>query len=183
LEPIFRELRFGVALKDLRNLLNDGSIIFDYGCGPEAKFYLYLLNKNIKFKKYYGFDPLLKKDIVDQKLLLTSNWKKIKKQRFDLVTMFAVLEHLSYPNFDFSLILKQLKSKGCLILTTPTKSAKPVLEFLSYRLGIVSKREIKEHHHYYNFKEINQIFCKYDLKLIKKKIFELGMNNYVVLKK
>lgn len=183
MESIFRELRFQVALKDLRKLLNDESVIFDYGCGPEAKFYSYLLDKNVKFKKYYGLDPLLKKDITDKKLLITSDWKKIEKQKFDLVTMFAVLEHLSYPDFDFEPILSHLKKGGCLLLTTPTKMAKLVLEFLSYRLGIVSGREIKEHKHYYNFKEIDQIFSKYGLKTIKEKIFEFGMNNYVVLKK
>ena len=94
LEPIFRQLRFGIALKDLKILLNDNSVIFDYGCGPEAKFYSYLLDKNIRFKKYYGFDPLLRKDIVGERLLITSDWKEIEKQNFDLITMFAVLEHL-----------------------------------------------------------------------------------------
>ena len=90
---------------------------------------------------------------------------------------------MSYPNFDFSLILKQLKSKGCLILTTPTKSAKPVLEFLSYRLGIVSKREIKEHQHYFDLQEIKTLFGNYGLIVERKSVFELGMNNYVLLKK
>ena len=179
LEPIFRQLRFGIALKDLKILLNDNSVIFDYGCGPEAKFYSYLLDKNIRFKKYYGFDPLLRKDIVGERLLITSDWKKIEKQNFDLITMFAVLEHLSYPDFDFGPILRQLKDNGHLILTTPTKLAKPVLEFLSYKLGIVSSREIKEHKHYYDFREIDLVFNKHSLRLAKKKIFELGMNNYV----
>jgi len=183
LEPVFRELRFGVALKDLRKLLNGDSIIFDYGCGPEAKFYSYLLDKNIKFKKYCGFDPLLKKDIVGERLLITSDWNRIKTRKFDLITMFAVIEHLLYPDFNFGPILRQLKDNGHLILTTPTKLAKPVLEFLSYKLGIVSSREIKEHKHYYDFREIDLVFNKHSLKLAKKKIFELGMNSYIILNK
>ena len=183
LEPVFRELRFGVALKDLKKLLDESSVIFNYGCGPEAKFYSYLLDKNIRFKKYYGFDPLLKKDILDKKLLITSDWNRIKTRKFDLITMFAVIEHLLYPDFDFGPILRQLKGNGYLILTTPSKLAKPVLEFLSYKLGLVSRREIEEHQHYFNLLEIEYLFRKYGLIIMKNRLFELRMNNYVLLKK
>lgn len=183
LEPIFRELRFGIARRELNRISNSNLTIFDYGCGPEVKFYTYILDNNIKFKKYYGFDPLLKKDILDKKLLITSDWKKIEKQKFDLVTMFAVLEHLPFPYFDYEQITNKLKKNGCLLLTTPTKLAKPVLEFLSYKIGIVSRREIKEHQHYFDLEEIEKLFISYGLYVEVKKTFEIGMNNYVMLKK
>lgn len=183
LEPIFRELRFGVALSDIKRILTKDSKILDYGCGPEAKFSSYLKLKNIKFDEYCGFDPLLAKDIIKSKLLITSRWKQISKKRFDLITMFAVLEHVPYPDFDFLPIVDSLKVGGHLLLTTPTKLSKPVLEFLSYKLGIVSRREIEEHQHYFNLEEIDELFSKHNLKIITKHTFEFGMNNYVLFQK
>jgi len=183
LEPLFRELRFGVALSDLKKILIGKSMVLDYGCGPEAKFNSYLKLKKINFDNYCGYDPLLKKDIVKNKLIITSDWNQISINQFDLVTMFAVLEHLPYPNFDYLSIIERLKVGGYLLLTTPTKLSKPVLEFLSYKLGIVSCREIEEHQHYFDLNEIEKLFLKYGLKVETKKVFEFGMNNYVLFKK
>jgi len=182
LEPIFRELRFNVALVDLKRVLNKNSLILDYGCGPEAKFCLYLKDKNLSFKKYFGYDPLTKKDINKKNLFITSNFKTLQKYRFDIITMFAVLEHLPYPDFNFKPILDLLNKEGFLFLTTPTKLAKPVLEFLSFKLNIISRREIEEHQHYFSLDEIEKLFKKYGLKVDRRKTFELRMNNYVLLK-
>jgi SAM-dependent methyltransferase len=182
LEPVLRELRFNIIKNFLLTFSNKNWVILDFGCGPEAKFYKYIRNNKISFKKYYGYDPLKIVDINDKDFQLTSNIKRIYKNKYDLITMFAVLEHLDFPNPDFS-FLSRLKPGSFLIITTPTLLAKPVLEFLSYRLGIISKREILEHKHYYTFNEIERLFSGYGYKMIKAKVFELGMNNLVILKK
>ncbi|MBU4210230.1 class I SAM-dependent methyltransferase [Patescibacteria group bacterium] len=182
LEPILRKIRFNVIKKFLLNKNQNEWLILDYGCGPKAKFYKYLKDKNIRFKKYIGYDPLNKNNTTNKKQKTTSNFKKILNQKYDLITMFAVLEHLDYPNHDFSFLSKILKKNSYLIITTPTKIAKPILEFLSYKLKIISKREIKEHKHYYNLQEIEKIFSVYGLEIVQKRYFELGMNNLVILK-
>lgn len=182
-EPIFRWFRFKVALKDLKKILNKDSIILDYGCGTEANFYSFLKKEKIRFKKYFGFDPIVNKELEKKDLLITANWKKITKCRFDLIVMFAVIEHLPYPHFNYKAIIDLLKNNGYLIITTPTKKAKKILEFLSYKLGLVSQKEIGEHKHYFDLQEIEDLFKKFNLKVIRKKVFELGMNNYVLLRK
>jgi SAM-dependent methyltransferase len=181
LEPIFRQLRFDVAEKDLKKKLNNSLTILDYGCGPEAKFYNYLKVKKIRFKKYFGIDPLIAK----KKFPDFECYRSISEldEKVDLITMFAVLEHLPYPNFDFNPIITRLKVGGCLMLTTPTKLARPILEFLSYRLRIVSRREIEEHQHYYDIGEINQQFCAYKLMLVSNVFFEFGLNIFAIFKK
>jgi len=181
LEPLLRQIRFGVAKSLLENILIKDSLVLDYGCGPEGKFYKYLKKNKIPFKKYIGYDPLSKDEIMSKDVLITADFKKIMNLKYDLITMFAVLEHLDYPYFDFSFLNKIMKRNGYLILTTPTKSAKFILEFLSYKLGMVSEREIEEHKHYFSVSEIASLFKKYGFKVLYKKIFELGMNNYVLL--
>lgn len=181
LEPLLRQMRFGVAKSLLKNSLTKDSLILDYGCGPEGKFYKYLKKNGIVFKKYIGYDPLLKNEISFKDILFTADFKKIMNLKYDLVTMFAVLEHLEYPGFDFSFLKKILSRNGNLIITTPTKMAKFILEFLSYKVGIISRREIEEHKHYFNMSEISKLFKKNNLKVDVKKVFEMGLNNYVVL--
>lgn len=183
LEPLFRWLRFHVAKKFLDSFLTEKTNILDFGCGPESMFYKYITNENFKFNKYVGFDLLARKEIDTSKKLISRDFDKVKDSRFHLLSMFAVLEHLDYPDFDFSFVTKLVLPGGYLLLTTPTKISKPVLEFLSYKLGIVSRREIEEHKHYFNIKEIVELFSKYGFQKVDAKVFELGMNNYVLLKK
>lgn len=183
LEPIFRKLRYSVARKDLVKYFDKNTIVLDYGCGPEAKFYLYLKSEKIPFKKYVGFDPLLKKDITKKDFLITNNLKKIRSKKYDAVSMFAVMEHLPYPNFNYKKITNLLKKNGLLFITTPTILAKTILEFLAYRLKIVSSREIQEHTHYFNLKEIKNIFINNKLTFLKGHTFEAFMNTYAVFKK
>lgn len=183
LEPVARLIRFAACKVDIKKILKSNSAILDYGCGPEAKFLSYLADQKIEFKKYYGYDPLLRDEISTENALITRDSNKIEKQNYDLISMFAVLEHLPYPNFNFDPILNKLKVNGYLLITTPTMAAKPILEFLSFRLGMISRREIEEHTHYFDLIEIPNLFKKYSLQVVKAKRFELGLNNYVLLRK
>lgn len=183
LEPVLRELRFGVSIPYISELLSDCSMILDYGCGPKAKFFYFLIDKSICFKKYFGFDPLIKIKSKKQNICLSSRWNDFSKNQYDIVTMFAVIEHLPYPEFCYENIINLIKPGGYLLITTPTKISKHVLEFLSFRLKIVSTREIMEHKHYFSFNEMINMFDKYSLSVEAKKIFEFGMNNFVLFKK
>ncbi len=183
-EPWFRWLRFGVfevMRKD--NLLKQNTHIFDFGCGPSAPFFSYLLDNDYQYD-YVGFDPLYDETNKKRGLSIKSSLSEVKNDHFDIITMFAVLEHLNYPDFDFSPIINKLHKGGYLFLTTPTPYSKPVLEFLSYRLGLVSRREIEEHKHYYSLREIVDLFSKkYGLLYIRGSRFELLMNQYAIFKK
>src|SRR4029079_4754423 len=68
---------------------------------------------------------------------------------FDVITMLAVLEHLNDPLRVLAEIRRVLSPRGTLILTVPSHAAKPVLEFLAYRLHLVSHAEIADHKRYY----------------------------------
>lgn len=86
---------------------------------------------------------------------------------FDLITMLAVLEHIENPDDMFKEIYRVLKPNGNLILTTPTPRAKPVLEFLSFRLKLIDKKEILDHKRYWNKNElINLLIDKKFNKMI-----------------
>lgn len=178
LEPILRRLRFQAGKKYFNGRKN----IFDFGCGPHYGLYKYLIDQRIPFQSYVGFDPLIRKSLKEKKCKIENEISKVNG-KFDLVTMFAVLEHVPYPDFDFSFLKKITIPGSIVVLTTPTKLAKKILEFLSYKIGIVSRREIEEHQHYYTREEILAKFQNIGFELVDYELFEFGANSLCVLRR
>lgn len=177
-EPIFRKLRFW----KITSGIPDGSILCDVGCGPRGAL---LFTVKERISRGYGFDRRVE-DKADGKITL----KNLDMDReniplddnsMDAVTSLAVLEHLDNPRHILGEIFRILKPGGTLLLTTPTPAAKPVLEFLAYRAGLVSRREIDEHKHYFNLEELRKILEETGFRPdnINCRIFQLGFNNFV----
>ncbi|ETD27881.1 class I SAM-dependent methyltransferase [Helicobacter canis] len=98
--------------------------------------------------------------------------------------MLAVLEHLHHPQAMLEEIARVLKPNGILLLTVPSHLAKPVLEFLAFRLKIVSEAEIADHKRYYNKRDLRELVASVpELTLTKHKYFQLGMNNFCIIHK
>jgi ubiquinone/menaquinone biosynthesis C-methylase UbiE len=103
-----------------------------------------------------------------------------ESESFDIVTMLAVLEHLSDPLHMIAETKRVLKKGGRLVLTVPSKIAKPILEFLAYRLHIVSEVEVKDHSQYFNYRDLRELLCYSGLTIEQHRYFQMGMNNYCV---
>ena len=105
-------------------------------------------------------------------------------ESFEVVTMLAVLEHLHHPHAMLQEIARVLKPSGALVLTVPSHAAKPVLEFLAFRLKIVSEEEIRDHKRYYNKRDLRELVALVpELTLTKHTYFQLGMNNFAIIHK
>jgi len=103
---------------------------------------------------------------------------------FDVVTMLAVLEHLDQPLAVLREVERVLLPGGRLVLTVPSPAAKPVLEFLSFQLGIVSVEEIRDHKQYYGQRELRHLFGNLQkLHIEKSSSFQLGFNTACVARK
>lgn len=98
--------------------------------------------------------------------------------------MLAVIEHLSNPIAMLREIERLLVPNGILLLTAPSHAAKPVLEFLSYKLHIIDEREIRDHKRYYNKRDFIESLAQVPkLKLIQHNYFQCGMNNFLKAQK
>ena len=102
---------------------------------------------------------------------------------FDVITMLAVLEHLSDPVNMVKEIERVLKNDGRLVITVPGKAAQHVLEFLSYRLKIVNSDEKRDHKKYYNCDELKKLFYQTGMIMEYHGYFQMGMNNFCIIKK
>lgn len=124
------------------------------------------------------------------KILVKGNYTLINydhtpmfNKTFDTIVLLAVLEHIEVTKVSeiFKKFKDYLRNDGTIFLTTPTPAAKSVLEILAF-LGILDKKNIEEHKHYWNKKDLYKLAQDIDYKVIEYKKFQLGFNQYIVLK-
>ncbi|MCW5198272.1 class I SAM-dependent methyltransferase [Desulfobulbus sp. F3] len=182
MEPILRKMRIGRVLNEIKSISN--CTLLDIGCGFNHKFLStiepYILHgTGIDFKvPARSFGKICTIQVTLNETLPFGD------SSFDIATMLAVLEHFDKPDAILAETARILKDGGKLILTVPGKRAKPVLEFLAFQLGIVSRTEIEDHKKYYDLPELQELAEKNGrFKIVRHQHFQFGMNNFCVLKK
>lgn len=191
LESVIRKKRFELIVNEI-NVIRSHTLV-DIGCGPKIEFYRFAQKRGVLIKKYIGIDPLLKSfcphtSKVDSQVELISKAIEEKiplKNNFaDVVVGSAVLEHLKNPKGVIKETIRVLKNGGVAVFTTPTPRAKRLLEFLAYRLGVISKREIMEHKQYFKKEDLLGLLAPFrNIIEVRHRYFEFGMNNLLTIKK
>ncbi len=172
---LFEELRE----RTIKNEIPKNCILCDIGCGFHARYLKKL--KNI-IKKGIGIDQEVE-NYKDNKLILIN--KKIKKKiplksnSVEVFILLAVLEHMFYPQEVINELYRILKKEGKVIITTPSKQAKPILETLAF-LGLVDPNFVFDHQNYFSKKHLHRILKKAKFRNIKIKHFQLGFNTLTI---
>lgn len=180
LEPILRKMR----IVRIRKYIPNNCILCDVGCGFSAKF---LQDMTPFIKKGIGIDKKvddLKSDKIQLIKMKLDEEISLPSGYVDCITLLAVLEHLEHPKQILKECYRILKPEGLLILTSPTPSSKPILEFLSFKLNIVSPVEISDHKNYFNSVQLIKILkeeCGFSK--ITARTFQFGLNNFVLATK
>ncbi len=180
LEGFLSNLRFNKVIKHIPN----NSRVLDVGGGYNSR----LLQKiKDKISSGVGIDAHVSKNDFGPKIkLIESDLNKelpFPDHEFDVVISLANLEHLEYPRINAAEMFRVLKPGGLLLLTTPSVYAKPVLEFLSFKLKIVNEEEIRDHKNYFNKSILTKLFNEVGFSLVKHRYFEFFMNNFVYARK
>jgi 2-polyprenyl-3-methyl-5-hydroxy-6-metoxy-1,4-benzoquinol methylase len=179
LEPLLRRARVAQALPVIRKYPE--CQLLDVGCGWEAR-----LLKDVEpyISLGVGVDrqaPAVQSDkLTTLRTDLEATFPFVS-HTFDVVTMLAVLEHLSDPLRVLVEIRRVLRSHGTLILTVPSHAAKPVLEFLAYKLKLVNPAEIADHKRYYGKRDLRELSEKAGFQMRTHRYFQLGFNNFATL--
>lgn len=182
LEPLLRLFRLKKIEKWIRNIPNCN--LLDLGCGYNHKFLSSIQpfiahGVGIDFKVQEFSENNI--EIIKQKF---SDKLPFDDSVYNAVTMLAVLEHIENPVEICREISRVLKPDGKLFITVPTWKAKGVLEFLAYKLHIVSKEEILDHKRYYDKDDIYALIDKIpDLEIEHHEYFQVRFNNFCVIRK
>lgn len=159
-------------------------VCVDIGCGFNGRF---LRSISTKIKQGYGFDLRANEHVYNNVEVINNSSidgnLPLQSSIIDRVFMLAVIEHLDMDNNLVSEGARVLKSNGMFIMTTPTPTAKGVLEFLSYKLHLISEDSIREHKHYYTEKELKNIIEMNEMDVVVYKKFQFGFNQLIVGKK
>ena len=178
-EPILESILVLIRFLKIKKYIKRNSIVLDLGCGYNAKLLYYLspqINKGVGYD--IQINPTLKTSNitlangrVDQRLPLKSN-------AFDTVIVTALIEHVDRPDIVLNEARRVLKKGGVLILTTPDKKSRLLLEILAFRLNLLSKQELKDHKRYYDKNSLQDalIASGFLKNKIEVESFELGFN-------
>jgi SAM-dependent methyltransferase len=180
LEPFLRWMR----LQKIIRCIPQKSIILDVGCGVSAAF---LKTVSPRIEKGFGVDFKTEnrqfKNIQTQQIKLNDRLP-FNDATFDVVTMLAVLEHIEKEREILQEIYRVLVPGGKLIITVPSVWSQPVLEFLAYKLKIVSEDEIRDHKRYYNRSKLKRVLVDaIGFEQFEHQYFQLWMNNFCTVVK
>lgn len=149
--PFFEKILASLRYLKIRKYIDSVShpICVDIGCGFHGGFLRRIENR---IGGGYGFD-IRANEAKYGKVRIINNSKyhgrvPLKNEKADCVFMLAVLEHLPVDTPLLSEAVRVLKRNGYFIVTTPAPAAKPVLEFLSFRLHLVSEESINSGRHF-----------------------------------
>lgn len=190
--PLARYLRYRKVIPLLTK--NKQISIVDFGCDPEFSFYAYCKKNEVKIDKYLGIDPLLDNTLMKKfknnnvvtlvkSYIPVSNESKPKSNQYDFAISLALLEHLEKPGLLIEEAVRVLKKGGKFIFTTPTPFAEPILEFLSFKLHLLSPESIADHKNYFNRRSLSVLLSEFENVEYEHKYFDFGVNNLVVMTK
>ena len=172
LEPLLASLR----LRRIAKHLPKGAVVADFGSGPEAA---NLQRLSARISRGIGIDLTADKAEFGNVSVIPGDLcagVPLADGSMDCVISLAVIEHVDSPAKMLAQAFRVLKPGGLLLMTNPTPRAKPVLEFLSYKLGIVSKDQIIDHKQYIGRREMEGLLAGAGFVNVRCRTFQLGMN-------
>lgn len=179
-EPLGEGLLQRFRFRKLSQHIEPQSAVIDLGCGYHARFLHALLPK---IANGVGVDLSVEQSTSPKLKTIAANLNEtlpMMENTFDVAVSMANLEHLEHPQHLLKEVHRILKPGGKLLLTAPTTCAKPVLEFLAFRLHLVSEDEIRDHKMYFNRKILLDYLHEAGFQNASHRYFQFGMNNFVL---
>jgi 2-polyprenyl-3-methyl-5-hydroxy-6-metoxy-1,4-benzoquinol methylase len=191
-QPLTWVDRLGVYLSKrgiLRHLPRRSDLnVLDLGCGYQATLLRALLPH---LTSGLGIDVRISPQAKQQAKLsfiestIEAAVPELEEDRFDLILLISVLEHLWEPLPVLEHCRRVLQPGGMLFVNVPTWRGKYFLEFSAFRLGTSPALEMDDHKMYYNRRDLWPLLVRAGFKpsRIKLKYNKFGLNLFAVIQK
>jgi len=181
ISPLLQIIRLSRALPFLK-----GKYILDVGCSNgEILKYLPVNIDYIGIEGNYNYCQRAKKNNPKFQFinlyLNENNVDKLPVSERSTIFMLAILEHLDDPISVLKGLKQYLQTHGRIIITTPSKYSRFILESGSNIKLFM--REMDEHKHYFSKEDLFNISEQVQLKIKYYRKFEFGLNNLLVLER
>lgn len=162
--------------------------VLDMGCGYNAT----LLQKLIpQINLGLGVDIQINDIVVDNPKLkvhigtIENFIQSDIPQKFDVIFMISVLEHLTEPLTCLDYCARHLNPGGLLLINVPTWRGKFFLEFSAFKLHLSPMIEMNDHKMYYDKRDLWPLLVKAGFKPsdIQLKVHKFGLNLFAVVKR
>ncbi|WKK76615.2 class I SAM-dependent methyltransferase [Marivirga salinae] len=166
------------ALASKRKLINSitkdkKGRLLDYGCG--TGYFLETMQKN--GWKTYGIEPNdSAREIANTKGKVQESIEelKLKNKKFDVITLWHVLEHIHNLNETIKILKTILKEKGKIVIAVPNIE--------SYEQKVFEEEwaayDVPRHLYHFSQDTMNTLMLKHGLKI--KKIYPMKLDSYYV---
>jgi 2-polyprenyl-3-methyl-5-hydroxy-6-metoxy-1,4-benzoquinol methylase len=162
--------------------INPTDRVLDIGCADGALFHV----ARGRFRDGVGVDPDRRNTVrIDSALLVKGTFPDdLPDDRpFDVITMLAVLEHIS-PTAQASLAVacaSHLRAGGHLVITVPSPRVDAVLALL--RVMRLADGMSVEQHYGFDPNTTASLFEPHGFRVVERRRFQLGLNNLFVFQK
>jgi len=153
-DPEKRDYFIKNRVNPIKTHISKNSSVLDIGCGTGV-FVRYMLDEGFTAHGIDIHKPSIEygqKNLDLQQKISNSNWVDFGDEKFDLITVWTVIEHLKDPQFFLDTIRKNLNRPGFLLIEYPTVDSLQ-FKYLNenffwvmppYHLFLFSKRGIEE---------------------------------------
>ncbi|MFZ4396987.1 MAG: class I SAM-dependent methyltransferase [Kiritimatiellia bacterium] len=159
-----------------------GKAVLDFGCGVNA--WNSVAIQPI-CKRVEGVDRSLPAATMTHGIRLFQNLNEIKNSIYDVILALAVFEHIR--PLQLRDILRQLidltHPASLLVGTVPSPGSRKLLEFLSFRMGLIDRTQIQDHKVYYDDLWLREMVDGTGWQLTCYKPIQFGLNGFFKLQR
>jgi SAM-dependent methyltransferase len=147
-----RTFMFRIKLKMFKDLIPKRGTVLYYGCGTGG--FLDYLSR----KEYTAFGVEINSNAraqaIEKKQKAVASWKELPDQKFDFISLWHVLEHVSDLQACVSEIKKRLDSKGIALIAVPNLESFDAVYYGEYWAAY----DVPRHFWHFSQKGIRQLF-------------------------